>query len=89
MKTKFRRLVRVEVADGSITYAEAGDHVKVGDTLQAYTGNEPWAIEDSGKTVEVAKVVTSLLVWLLATHSHLDPLPVISYQHLLWYWLEL
>ena len=61
MKTIFRRLVRIKATDGSVTYAEAGESVRVGDTVQVYTGDHPWALEGSGKSAEIAEVQTCVL----------------------------
>jgi hypothetical protein len=56
MKTTFRRLVRFNATDGSIKYGEAGEQVKVGDTVRLYTGDQPWALETSKEKAEIAEV---------------------------------
>jgi hypothetical protein len=92
MKTTFRRLVRFKATDGTIKYGEAGEQVKVGDTIQVYTGDQPWALEGSGEKAEIAEVqcyIRASLFSLVPTHPPLDSLPTISRQHLLWHWLEL
>lgn len=56
MKTLFHRLVRIETPDGTVRYAECGEKVGVGDTVQVYNGSEPWDLQTSEEEAEVAKV---------------------------------
>ena len=56
MKTAFRRLVRFRATDGSIKYGEGPYQVAIGDKVEVYNGTEPWNLEKSGKTSEIAEV---------------------------------
>jgi len=63
-KSAFERLVRFEDAQGNIHYGEvpssiAWDADLVGEEVETYTGETPWAVEFklTGRKAKIAKVI--------------------------------
>ncbi|KAJ8117750.1 hypothetical protein OPT61_g1121 [Boeremia exigua] len=57
----FQRLVRFETERGEICFGEApSSDIKVGDSVQVYGGNEPWALSANGGQARIAKILCPL-----------------------------
>lgn len=57
----FKRLIRFQDSDGAVRYGEAEDGVDlVGQRVSVYSGTDPWALQMTGETAEVVKVLCPL-----------------------------